>query len=748
MEHTTVLRTLFRTKVGVIVATLVALPASAQLTVDQKIHDFENTAAIYAKRYAPYEWKKELFGFDLFEIGPWLDRVAQSRDDLEFFEIALEYVASLNDTHSSFAMPSSFLADLSFTVDIYDGKVLVDSINRTRLPVLQYPFQIGDQLISVDGRSVEDLMTEFSRFLKRGSPVSSQRSVADFLTFRPQSRIPRVIDLPDTAIVVIEQEGGAQQTFSIPWVKTGVPLRWIGPVPSPRVSPFALAEDAGLPSYFEPWLELTNFRLPDNDPLLSGYTVSPTGDTVSRRYVLGLGQRTPVFSAGLPADFVQRLGRVASDFHFSGTYESDGVRIGYLRIPNFAPPNATTAVTELRNEIAYLQQNTDGLVVDVMRNTGGGCYMLTAASYLIPYPFFFFGEEIRVTIAYINSIQAALEAAERAGAPAFIIEVYREILRQLEAAYRENRGRTGPIPACSLQMFGNQPARDTQGNLLAYTKPLIVLVDDFSISAGDIFPTMLQDNQRGPLVGTRTNGAGGSVSGWPAGIYSESTTSNTNSLVTRIAPVQVPGYPTTRYIENVGAHADIPLDYMTRENLLNGGRPFLEAFTALIVEQVRNPYYEIVSRHSEKCLDVYGASTEDGAAVIQSSCSRGANQQWRLEPVANSAFRLVARHSGKVLDVSGAVIDDLAPVIQFPWHGGENQLWTLEPVSDGYLRIVARHSGKVLDVAGASLDDGAPVIQYTAHGGTNQQWLLRAIGSTAPSLPTPFTMTDARDVSR
>jgi C-terminal processing protease CtpA/Prc len=743
------MRTLFQTMIGVIVATLVALPASAQLTVDQKIHDFENIAAIYAKRYAPYEWKKELFGFDLFDIGPWLDRVAQSSDDLEFFEIALEYVASLNDTHSSFAMPSSFLADLGFTVDIYDGKVLIDSINRTRLPVLQYPLQVGDQLISVDGRSVEDLIAEFSRFFKRGSLVSSQRSVADFLTFRPQSRIPRVIDLPDTALVVIERDGGTQETFSIPWVKTGVPLRWIGPVPSPQASAsFSLAEDAGLPSYFEPWLELTNFRLPDNDPLLRGVTVSPTGETVSRRYVLGLGQRTPVFAASLPADFVQRLGRVASDFHFSGTYESDGVRIGYLRIPNFAPPNATTAVTELRNEIAYFQQNTDGLVVDVMRNTGGGCYMLTAASYLIPYQFFFFGEEIRVTIDRINGIQAALEAAERAGAPPFILEMYREILRQLEAAYRENRGRTGPIPACSLQMFGNEPARDTQGNLLAYTKPLIVLIDDFSISAGDIFPTMLQDNQRGPLVGTRTNGAGGSISGWPAGIYSESTTSNTNSLVTRIAPVTIPGYPTTHYIENVGAHADIQLDYMTRENLLTRGAPFVAAFTRAIVDQTRGPYYEIISRHSGKCLDVDGASTEDAAPVIQWRCHGGANQQWRLEAVANGAFRLTARHSGKVLDVYGGSIEDLAPAIQYPWHAGENQLWAIEPASDGYLRIVARHSGKALDVAGGSLEDGTSVIQYSVHGGANQQWLLRAIGSTAAPLQEAVTTTDGQTFSR
>ena len=62
---------------------------------------------------------------------------------------------------------------------------------------------------------------------------------------------------------------------------------------------------------------------------------------------------------------------------------------------------------------------------------------------------------------------------------------------------------------------------------------------------------------------------------------------NTNRLVTRIAPVKVPGYPESHYIENIGAHADIPLDYMTRENLLTGGRPFVEAFTRAIVEHIR-----------------------------------------------------------------------------------------------------------------------------------------------------------------
>jgi C-terminal processing protease CtpA/Prc len=585
MERINILRNVLRATIGVISACMVAAPASAQLTVEQKVQDFQNLAGLYAKRYAPYEWKKELFGFDLLDIGRWLDSVAQSPDDLAFLELSLEYVASLDDLHSSFLTPSSFVANLGLSVDIYDNKVLIEAIDRTQLPAARYPFEVGDALVSVDGKSTDKWIAQFSRFRKRGNPRTTRRALADFLTRRPQSAVPRVIDLPDEAVVVIERTGGLQETYTIPWVKTGVPLRWIGPVQSP-LAPRVTDEADSVPSYLEPWLELTNFRVPDNDPLLAGQAVSPDGQRVARRYVLGYGARAPVFVNGLPANFVQRLGRTATDFHFSGTYEADGMHIGYLRIPNFGPPNTANAISELQSEVAFFEQNTDGLVVDVMRNTGGGCYMINAASYLIPYPFYFFGEEIRVTLARINGIQSALEAALRAGAPPFIIEIYTEMLRQLEEAYRGNRARTEPIAACSLQMHGNEPARDAQGNVAAYTKPLILLVDEFSTSAGDIFAAMLQDNRRGPLVGMRTNGAGGSISGWPAGIYSESSTSNTNSLVTRIAPVEITGYPTTSYIENVGAHPDVRLDYMTRENLLTRGRPFVEAFTRMMVEHI------------------------------------------------------------------------------------------------------------------------------------------------------------------
>src|SRR6185436_4524172 len=85
---------------------------SAQLLPEQRVFDFQNLSALYAKRYSPYDWKRQAFGFDLFDIKPWLDRVRAAKDDLEFFEIEAEYVGKLQDTHTGFQITSSFAARL------------------------------------------------------------------------------------------------------------------------------------------------------------------------------------------------------------------------------------------------------------------------------------------------------------------------------------------------------------------------------------------------------------------------------------------------------------------------------------------------------------------------------------------------------------------------------------------------------------------------------------------------------------
>jgi hypothetical protein len=136
--------------------------------------------------------------------------------------------------------------------------------------------------------------------------------------------------------------------------------------------------------------------------------------------------------------------------------------------------------------------------------------------------------------------------------------------------------------------------------------------------------------------------------------------------------------------------------------------------------------YELVARHSGKCLDVADESLADGNPIIQWECHGGPNQRWRLQPASDGYYLVIAVQSGKALDANGSSTADGARVAQFTIHGGPNQQWWIQALGNGYYTLAARHSGKGLDVHGSWIDDSAPVIQWSLHGGPNQQWLLRA----------------------
>jgi hypothetical protein len=129
----------------------------------------------------------------------------------------------------------------------------------------------------------------------------------------------------------------------------------------------------------------------------------------------------------------------------------------------------------------------------------------------------------------------------------------------------------------------------------------------------------------------------------------------------------------------------------------------------------------VKARHSGKCADVNGASTSDGAAIIQWPCHTGANQQWQFEDVGGY-FRLKANHSAKCMDLASQSSNDLVALVQATCGTGTSQQWTKEDMGGGYYRLRSRYSGKCADVTSASTSDGTAIIQYTCGTGTNQQW--------------------------
>jgi uncharacterized protein (DUF1800 family) len=142
--------------------------------------------------------------------------------------------------------------------------------------------------------------------------------------------------------------------------------------------------------------------------------------------------------------------------------------------------------------------------------------------------------------------------------------------------------------------------------------------------------------------------------------------------------------------------------------------------------------YEIVARHSDKCLSIRGTSLNDGAAANQWACVGEPNQRWSFEPLDDGYYHIVSRHSGKALEVAGASLRNNARIIQNSLHDGAHQQFRFEPAGDGYYRLIARHSGRAVEVAGGSIDNDADVIQFRVRDAARQQWLLRAV-SVAPT---------------
>ncbi len=221
-----------------------------------------------------------------------------------------------------------------------------------------------------------------------------------------------------------------------------------------------------------------------------------------------------------------------------------------------------------------------------MENGGGdGCYTQTLASFLIPHNFRGLEFQLRATLSWQVAYSESLFQAEEEGAPQWVINLYSAHLNVVKKALAQNRGMTGSLAICG-PTFDTPPATDNNGNVLAYSKPMLVLVDNFTLSAAEILAMFLQDSKRATLFGTRTDGGGGNVVSFDAGAYSEGATRVTESLITRSAPVQTPGFPLLNYYDGVGIYPDIVQDYMTAADLATGGQPFVNAFSTAITNLI------------------------------------------------------------------------------------------------------------------------------------------------------------------
>ena len=137
-------------------------------------------------------------------------------------------------------------------------------------------------------------------------------------------------------------------------------------------------------------------------------------------------------------------------------------------------------------------------------------------------------------------------------------------------------------------------------------------------------------------------------------------------------------------------------------------------------------------------LDAAGASTANGAAIIEWSPNGGDNQKWTLVAKSGSdAFFVVNVHSGKCLDVTNGYTNNGALLQQWDCWGGDNQAWRFVQQGDGSYEVVGLASNRCIDAPLDIRTSGVRAQLWDCGGAANQRWFLDNSTSNPAPTPTP-----------
>ena len=329
------------------------------------------------------------------------------------------------------------------------------------------------------------------------------------------------------------------------------------------------------------------------------------------------------------------------DFFYAATYQSEGVRIGVLRIPSYEPTNTDTMLQSLRYFMTRLQAESDVLIIDQTFNPGG---LVTFSDLVIRSLVGKFdttkhlGFAVRPSARFLSEYSSILEEVransdgllEPAEAQDFVRK-FTEEYNKIRLAARLNKvdydGNDIPntAPAMTSEVLPlSEPItmtvmsdytrlttdrimqKDPQQKLIYaqltkvlkmdlsldspesfYTKKVIFNVNAACFSGGDATPVSFKDYKRGILIGDDTGGAGGTVEGFPQTGWRDIDDKYISSLMLRA------GFTTEQLlatgagrVEQVGAAVDIRM-MPTSNDVTSGGADYFKKITRVAVDYAK-----------------------------------------------------------------------------------------------------------------------------------------------------------------
>lgn len=542
-------------------------PEARYMTQEQlrqmMLTDLDSIRNIMLSQYAPAGWKASEYGWDLdAEIQKAKEKVAAS-DAItvkEYQKIVRTLMNSTKDYHVEAHFNSMESSSLPLSITEAEGRYFIAYISRKSLPESSFPFQVGDEIVGFDGKTMREAIAARSAELGMDNiPHTDRGLLANSFFYRDGyygDAVPR-----GAAELLIKPAGAAQAA--------AVTLNWSH---TPEVVPQQPFVTKGL-----------------------GTAQPLDWSTLMMAAPFGAGENTVSgYGLGDEAGFLPELGPILWEAPDSSLFRayvysspSDGKKIAYVRIPTYFVEDPTASVKDFAALISeFNRQETDALVIDQLNNGGGYVlYMYALASMLTDRPLEQPKYRVSLTQGDAASVAKKLRKAGeitndeqavkyfggpfRAGYPvdhAYFLSVmsyYKIFLENWQA------GKTLSDPVYLDGIAQLAPHKTTR-----YTKPILILINELDISCGDFFPAMMQDNKRATLFGERTSGAGGSVQAhnYPPNLLGIRELRLTSSIAVR---------PNGQPLENLGVTPDIPYN-VAAEDVQGGFKNYIAAVNAAV----------------------------------------------------------------------------------------------------------------------------------------------------------------------
>lgn len=538
------------------------------LTLAQATADFEEIVAKIKALYAPLHYKEERFGYKFDDlVAAAKKELADAKSDEAYFGVFSKFLTKLQDGHVSISYPFSA------------GK-----IRRYRIPLFAAPFadnkagvvkidpglaatgiRIGDELLSVDGISIQDLGAKMSAYNAFANPISDKHNLS-FALSRKSFMVDLVPQKP-TAEVEFRRPDGSTYKESLLW---------------------SVEDYFQKPGFVE--------RASETSRRPIGYVAGVADyNDVAQGSLLEFGANKPFFltdkvkaqfdfqEVEISTDMQKKYGLTQSKYEqvYAATYNLNGSRILLLRQPGYSPEklgDVDLFINVYRAILDQMQDKVIGLVIDQNHNPGG--YLHYAEKF---YRLFIndrvpgFVVRTRTDRRWIVDYYESAKEVDKdlKSQQALKISFYGSLIE------KANEAGEFLSPAVPLSQAEYYIAPDEK---FTWKKPLIILADELSGSCGDIVPMLMTRNKTAKFFGQRTMGLGGNVEKVADLTESGAQLRLTRSLFNVYREDGV--YAPESWVENNGINPDKKYE-ISLDDFRNSYVPYVSAFSAYLAEQIR-----------------------------------------------------------------------------------------------------------------------------------------------------------------